>query len=109
MPGVPEISRAIRLLRDHLPTNSGRTITLIPLHGNLSPAEQKRVFNNAGPNELKLVISTNVAEASVTIPDVVRIRHILKHSFYTIWSIAVDTENCYNYNKHQPHFFTGDL
>jgi hypothetical protein len=39
-------------------------------HGNLSPADQKRVFEIARRNELKIVVSTNVAEASVTLPDV---------------------------------------
>ena len=39
-------------------------------HGNLSPIEQKSVFEVARKGELKIVVSTNVAEASVTLPDV---------------------------------------
>ena len=39
-------------------------------HGNLSPMEQKSVFEVARKGELKIVVSTNVAEASVTLPDV---------------------------------------
>ena len=40
------------------------------LHGSLSPSEQKKVFVPARFNEIKIVVSTNVAEASVTIADV---------------------------------------
>ena len=40
------------------------------LHGNLSPSDQKTVFVPARSKELKIVVATNVAEASVTIPDV---------------------------------------
>ena len=36
-------------------------------HGNLSPIEQKSVFEVARKGELKIVVSTNVAEASVTL------------------------------------------
>ena len=72
MPGVPEINKLARLLQQHYKHDApgAPRLKILPLHGNLSPNEQKVVFHNAGHNEIKIVISTNVAEASVTIPDV---------------------------------------
>ena len=71
MPGVPEINKLAKLLQQHYKeSSSAPRLKILPLHGNLSPSEQKVVFTDAGPNEIKVVISTNVAEASVTIPDV---------------------------------------
>lgn len=40
------------------------------LHAALPSAQQKRVFEATAANVRKIVISTNVAETSVTIPDV---------------------------------------
>lgn len=48
-------------------------LKLFALHGNLSPSEQREVFipiSNKHTNILKIVLATNVAEASITIPDV---------------------------------------
>lgn len=45
-------------------------LKLLPLHGGLTPQEQKLVFEPAASGELKIVVSTNVAEASVTLSDV---------------------------------------
>ena len=77
MPGVPEINKLARLLDQHYNKNATSTsgervpcLTILPLHGNLSPIEQKLVYKKVKPNELKVVIATNVAEASVTLPDV---------------------------------------
>jgi HrpA-like RNA helicase len=73
MPGVPEINRLISLLSStwsRSSADSNRKLRIMPLHGNLSPNEQKKIFIPSSVNELKIVVSTNVAEASVTIPDV---------------------------------------
>ena len=71
MKGVPEINRVIRLLDECIAQIDRKiSVLLLPLHSNLSPTEQKRVFTPARKNEMKVVLSTNIAEASVTIPDV---------------------------------------
>jgi len=74
MPGVPEISKLIRLLescrRALTPSTSRLVVTISALHGNLTSQQQQAVFIPARKNELKIVVATNVAEASVTIPDV---------------------------------------
>ena len=50
-------------------------VHIYPLHSSLSSAEQSRIFNTypEGQNKVtrKIVVSTNIAETSVTIPDVV--------------------------------------
>ncbi|KAH8081012.1 ATP-dependent RNA helicase [Aureococcus anophagefferens] len=41
-----------------------------PLHGRLSPAEQRAAFRPAPRGKTKVVVATDVAEASITLPDV---------------------------------------
>jgi ATP-dependent helicase HrpB len=69
MPGMAEINQTINAAR------AGHTkerLAFIPLHGDLPPEDQDRAF---APNELrKIIVSTNVAETSVTINGV---RHVV--------------------------------
>ncbi len=64
LPGVGEIRGCERLLA-HL---NEREVAVLPLHGALSPAEQDRALSPAP--QRKVVLATNVAETSVTIPGV---------------------------------------
>eukprot|EP00397_Hematodinium_sp_SG-2012_P004472 GEMP01004484.1.p1 GENE.GEMP01004484.1~~GEMP01004484.1.p1 ORF type:complete len:1134 (+),score=294.52 GEMP01004484.1:166-3567(+) len=60
LPGVGEIEQLRWLLQK-------RSIEALPLHGGLPPAEQKKAFRQyAG----KIVLTTNVAETSITVPDI---------------------------------------
>ena len=82
LPVYSEITRFLQLLRQEWDKTDkgggygggggGRAVRLItmPLHGGLSAVDQKQVFIPARPGELKIVAATNVAEASITIPDV---------------------------------------
>jgi len=65
MPGAFEIGRTIAALADRLPT---RDFELLPLHGELSSEAQDRAL--AQGSRRKVVVATNVAETSLTIPDV---------------------------------------
>ena len=69
MPGMGEIRGTISSISRHrLP----EPVELIPLHGDLPPADQDRAF--AGSDRRKVVVATNVAETSVTIDG---IRHVI--------------------------------
>ena len=69
MPGVYEINKLCKLLEVHSKMTT-KQLKLIPLHGNLSSIEQKKIFQSVDNHIIKIIISTNVAEASITIPDV---------------------------------------
>ena len=46
-------------------------VWVLPLHSELTSAEQKKVFERPPDDTTKIVISTNVAETSLTIDDIV--------------------------------------
>jgi ATP-dependent helicase HrpB len=65
LPGAAEIRRVSRTLE---PLAKRANLLVVPLHGDLSPAEQDRAVSPAG--RAKVILSTNVAESSVTIEGV---------------------------------------
>ena len=60
--------RDVRDTRDLLEGRRGRSCELVPLFGRLSNAEQQRVF--APSRRRKIVVATNIAETSLTIPGI---------------------------------------
>ncbi|MEI8294693.1 MAG: ATP-dependent helicase HrpB [bacterium] len=64
MPGAYEIQRTIRELQARL----GGRCAVLPLHGELPAAEQDRAVNRSQGR--KIIVSTNVAETSLTIDGV---------------------------------------
>ncbi|KAG9044048.1 hypothetical protein FS837_008842 [Tulasnella sp. UAMH 9824] len=67
MPGVQEITAAIEAIKA-LP-NAKEALDVFPLHANLTVDQQKLVFQPC--RRRRVVVATNVAETSITIPDVV--------------------------------------
>jgi HrpA-like RNA helicase len=63
--GVGEISQAQTIVGN---ITKGMSVLLLPLHGSLQPQEQSKIFRNT-PGQVKVILSTNVAETSITIPD----------------------------------------
>jgi len=61
LPGAAEIRRTAELLRD------GVAAEVVPLHGNLSGEEQDRAIRPSPPGRRKIVLSTSIAETSLTI------------------------------------------
>ena len=47
-----------------------RKIHIVPLYGRLAKEEQERVFDSAPFGRKKVILSTNIAETSVTIPGI---------------------------------------
>src|SRR5690349_20483322 len=72
LPGRREIARAQALLEKALPPSSGNGegIELVALHGELSLAEQQAALAPAEPGTRRVVLATNVAESSVTLPGI---------------------------------------
>ncbi|KAI1790692.1 pre-mRNA splicing factor [Ganoderma leucocontextum] len=67
--GREEIDRCLQQLAEMLPTlpRHATRLTLLALHAGLTTDEQLRVFEPAERGSRKVIISTNIAEASVTI------------------------------------------
>ncbi len=65
LPGAGEIRRTAEALE---PWAAAKGLLVLPLHGDLPPGEQRRAVTPAG--RPKVILSTNVAETSVTIEGV---------------------------------------
>jgi ATP-dependent helicase HrpB len=65
LPGAAEIRKAHRACQ---PLATSHNFLVLPLHGDLSPAEQDRAVSPAARR--KVILSTNVAESSVTVDGV---------------------------------------
>lgn len=63
LPGQAEIMRCAELLQ-------GVSASVLPLYGNLPPAEQRRAIMPSGKGEQKVVLATPIAETSLTIEGV---------------------------------------
>ena len=73
--GLDDIRRVTQALERHqrwVDGGGGRHVELhvLSLHGRLSPDQQKKVFQRPPQGMIKVVISTNVAETSITIDDI---------------------------------------
>jgi ATP-dependent helicase HrpB len=83
LPGAAEIRRTLREC-EPLAQRSG--LLILPLHGDLSPAEQDRaVAPSAQP---KLILATNVAESSVTVEGVTAVidSGLARFATYSPWT-----------------------
>lgn len=69
LPGVLEISNTIKEINKL----SDNKFMALPLHSGLTSAEQKSIFKTAPKGKRKVVVSTNIAETSITIPDCVAV------------------------------------
>lgn len=68
LPGTAEIKRLMEMLMQtsHLASK----LLVLPLHGSLSGADQSLVFRPAPKGKTKIIVSTNIAETSITINDI---------------------------------------
>jgi ATP-dependent RNA helicase DHX57 len=66
LPGAPEINQAMKAIEI---ITRGMKVDILPLHGGLHPRDQKKVFIAASQSRTKVILATNIAETSITIPD----------------------------------------
>jgi ATP-dependent helicase HrpA len=69
LPGEREIRDTADALSDVKP-DPGRTLEVVPLFSRLSAAEQHRVFSSHPQTTRRVVLATNVAETSLTVPGI---------------------------------------
>lgn len=70
LPGILEISKCIQRIELVF---GDRNVWCLPLHSTLSLKDQTRVFKTPPAGTRKIVVSTNIAETSITIPDCVAV------------------------------------
>ena len=82
MPGFYEIKRLCDMLEaessHHIKSKTPVNWHILALHSSLSPNDQSLVFKQPPLGYRKIVVSTNVAETGVTIPDVVYVIDTMK-------------------------------
>jgi small subunit ribosomal protein S24e len=74
LPGWDEIQALNRQLQERklrLPLNDTTRYSIHLLHSSIPVAEQQLIFDPPSPGIRRIILSTNIAETSVTIPDVV--------------------------------------
>lgn len=88
--GREEIDACISSIADRLPSlsSSMQTLLPLPLYAGLSTEQQMYVFEPAPENTRKVIVSTNIAEASVTIPGIV---YVIDCGFVKLRAFDPDT------------------
>lgn len=71
LPGAGEIQTLRERLEGSRMFGNRKRFDVIPMHSTLSPKDQRRAFVKSRPGCQKIILATNIAETSVTIPDVV--------------------------------------
>lgn len=71
LPGVGEIKTMHERLQGNRLFGNRHRFSIVQLHSSLSSADQRLAFCDPPPGVQKIILSTNIAETSVTIPDVV--------------------------------------
>ncbi|ETN77795.1 helicase protein, partial [Necator americanus] len=85
----------MNFLNTHVEFSNSSKYVILPLHSQLTGAEQRKVFDHYGDNMRKIILATNIAETSITIDDVVFVIDSCKAK-----------ERMYTSNNNMVHFAT---
>lgn len=70
LPGQDEIESAVENLREAKREKGTPKLIVLPLYASLPESDQQLAFLPASPGQRKVILATNIAETSVTIPGV---------------------------------------
>ncbi|XP_055384477.1 probable ATP-dependent RNA helicase spindle-E [Condylostylus longicornis] len=71
LPGINEIDKMENVLEGLRTLIAVQmNVSVIRLHSMISPEEQQKAFRNPAPGYRKIILATNIAESSITVPDV---------------------------------------
>jgi HrpA-like RNA helicase len=70
LPGLNEIMNFIDLINERF-KNETHFLEIIPLHSSLSETNINSLFITRSSRKRKIIVATNIAESSITVPDVV--------------------------------------
>ena len=72
LPGQEDIDKAVEILKNIAPElpKEAPLIVPMPLYAALPPQQQMKIFIKTKPRQRKVIISTNIAETSVTVPGI---------------------------------------
>jgi ATP-dependent RNA helicase DHX29 len=79
LPGINEIRKLHDLIVDHNKLGNAQYYKIYPLHSTISSENQGAVFDIPPQGMRKIVLSTNIAETGVTIPDITCVIDTGKH------------------------------
>lgn len=93
LPGEKIIKDCLKYLTH---TQFARRLHLVPLYGRLAKEEQERVFDKAPFGKKKVVLSTNIAETSVTIQGITSVidSGLAKLNFYSPKTFTSSLNEC---------------
>ena len=69
LPGLMEIREFAKLV-DKSPEGNQQKLHALPLHSSVTLEEQRRVFMPVELGKRKVILATNIAESSITVPDI---------------------------------------
>lgn len=69
--GQEEVMQGLDLLREHQSRRTKEDLMILPMYGTLPNSDQLKVFFSAPKGMRKIILATNIAETSITIPGIV--------------------------------------